>query len=242
MFDLIAFDADDTLWHNETLYSKTQDKFKQLLSNYQSAEWIEQALYEREMRNLQYFGYGIKGFALSMIETAIELTQGRISGAEIQEIINFARDMLKAPVQLLEHAEEVIARLSQTYDLMIITKGDLFDQETKISRSGLADYFTHFEIVSDKTRDTYEALVARYDIDLGRFLMVGNSLRSDILPIVAIGGQAVYIPFHITWAHETVTNQDEEQLGYFELEHIGLLPALVDRLSNRGDATGSSQQ
>jgi putative hydrolase of the HAD superfamily len=230
--DVIAFDADDTLWHNETLYLMTQDKFKQLLLSHHSTERIAQELDETETHNLQYFGYGIKGFTLSMIETAIELTDGRIQGREIQEIINFAKEMLKAPVQPLEHVEEVIAKLSESHALMIITKGDLFDQETKIARSGLASHFKHIEIVSEKTSDTYERILAKYNIDPRRFLMVGNSLRSDILPVLAIGGQAVYVPYHATWAHETVINQGEEQKGYFECEHIGLLPALVERLSS----------
>lgn len=234
MIDVIAFDADDTLWHNETLYSMTQDKFKQMLSRYHSADWIEQKLYETEMHNLEYFGYGIKAFTLSMIETAIELTEGRIQGGEIQALIDFAREMLDAPVQLLDQAQKVVAQLSETHTLMIITKGDLFDQETKIAQSGLADYFSHVEIVSDKTENTYRQLLVKYDIAPQRFLMVGNSLRSDILPVLAIGGQAVYIPYHLTWAHETVDldEQDEEQQTFVELEHMGLLPDLIDELSD----------
>jgi putative hydrolase of the HAD superfamily len=231
-FDVIAFDADDTLWHNETRFVVAQDKFKQLMSSYHSAELIEQKLYETEIRNLQYFGYGVKGFALSVIETAIELTDGQVRGREIQAIIDVAKGMLKAPVQIFEHVEEVIAELSKSYELMIITKGDLFEQETRIARSGLVNYFTHVEIVSAKTRDTYKALLAKHSVDARRFLMVGNSPRSDILPVVAIGGRAVYIPCHNTWAHEIVINQDGGQEGYFELEHIGLLPALLERLSS----------
>ncbi len=233
MFDVIAFDADDTLWHNETLYSITQDKFKQLLSEYRGTDGIDQVLYETEMRNLQHYGYGIKAFTLSMIETAIELTDAQVQGREIREIIDFAREMLNAPVQLLDGAADVIRTLSASHPLMIITKGDLFDQESKIARSGLADYFTHVEIVSHKTEDTYKALLARHNIHPERFLMVGNSLKSDILPVVAVGSQAVYIPYHLTWAHEVVANPDEEHQGrYFELEHIGLLPALVKKLSS----------
>jgi len=230
MFDIIAFDADDTLWHNETLYTVTQDKFKQLLSKYRDTDGIDQVLYETEMRNLQHYGYGIKSFTLSMIETAIELTGARVQGREIREIIGFAREMLKAPVQLLEDVEDVIRTLSASHQLMIITKGDLFDQESKIARSGLADYFTHVEVVSHKTEDTYKALLAQHHIHPGRFLMVGNSLKSDVLPVVAIGSQAVYIPYHVTWAHEVVANPHEERQDYLELEHISQLPALVEQL------------
>ena len=230
MFDVIAFDADDTLWHNETLYTVTQDKFKQLLSRYRSTDGIEQELFETEMRNLQYYGYGIKSFTLSMIETAIELTDGRIQGREIREIIGFAREMLGAPVQLLAGVEAVTRSLSESHRLMLITKGDLFDQESKVARSGLAGYFTHVEIVSQKTKETYQALLAKHDIAPDRFLMVGNSLKSDILPVLAAGGCAVYVPYHLTWAHEVVNNPGGKEKGYFELEHIGQLPDLVARL------------
>jgi len=232
MFDLIAFDADDTLWHNEILYTTTQDKYKQLLSEYLSAELIDQKLYETEMRNLDYFGYGIKGFTLSMIETAIELTAGRIQGWQIQQIIELAKKMLQAPIQLLPHVKETVAHLAAIYPLMVITKGDLLDQETKIARSGLAGYFTHIEIVSEKNQATYQTLLDRYNLEPRRFLMIGNSLRSDILPVVALGARAIHIPYHTTWAHEAVADDYTSQ-DYFELEHIGQLPALLDRLNYR---------
>src|SRR3972149_8325975 len=163
-FDTIAFDADDTLWHNERLYVNAQAKFKQLLAQYHSPEWIDERLYQTEMRNLHHFGYGIKAFALSMIETALELTEGRLSGSDIQTIINSAREMLAAEVELLEHVADTIPGLAAAYPLMLITKGDLRDQEMKITRSGLASHFRHIEIVSDKGRDNYEALLQRYAI------------------------------------------------------------------------------
>ncbi|MFL5805808.1 MAG: HAD family hydrolase [Roseiflexaceae bacterium] len=230
-FDIIAFDADDTLWHNETLFSMTQDKFQTLLARYAGAELALDTLYEIEIRNLETFGYGIKGFTLSMIEAAVELTHGQVVGQDIQQIIDFAREMLRAPVQLLDHVAELIPQLAETYTLMLITKGDLFDQESKIAQSGLADYFAHVEIVSDKRQDIYQALLRKHKIAPERFLMVGNSLRSDILPVVALGGAAVHIPYHLTWAHETVGGDAGAQ-QYFELEHIGLLPALLERLSD----------
>ncbi len=160
-FDVIAFDADDTLWHNETLFSMTQDKFRQLLARYEGAELALDKLYEIELRNLETFGYGIKGFTISMIEAAIELTQGRVVGQDIQQIIDFAREMLRAPVQLLDHVAELIPELAQSYTLMLITKGDLFDQESKIAQSGLADHFAQIEIVSEKRKETYRCAAAQ---------------------------------------------------------------------------------
>jgi putative hydrolase of the HAD superfamily len=232
MFDLIAFDADDTLWHNETLYTQIQDKLKALLTSYVDSETVEQRLYETEMRNLKYYGYGIKSFTLSMIETAIGLTKGKIQGAEVQQIIDFGREMLTAEVQLLEHAEETLSKLAQSYELMVITKGDLLDQKSKLSRSHLSDYFQYVEVVSDKTRQTYETLLAKHGIKPQRFLMVGNSLKSDILPVLALGGHAVYVPYQTTWAHEIVDSPLVEHDRYYELEHIGQLPGLVEELSS----------
>ncbi|GIV95934.1 MAG: haloacid dehalogenase [Herpetosiphonaceae bacterium] len=231
MFDVIAFDADDTLWHNETIFTVTQDKFRQLVEPYLRSSWTGQELFETEVRNLRYFGYGIKGFVLSMIETAIEMTGGQIPSHEIRKIIDFGKAMLDTPVQLLDHVERVIPALVRSYTLMIITKGDLFDQETKIAKSGLAEYFTHIEILSDKTTKTYQAVFNKYGIDPQRFMMVGNSLRSDILPVIALGACAVHIPYHVTWAHEIVSHHEIGDLQYFELEHIGLLPGLIESLT-----------
>jgi putative hydrolase of the HAD superfamily len=232
MFDLIAFDADDTLWHNELLYAEAEDKLKTLLASYVDGETVEQKLFETEMGNLKYYGYGIKSFTLSMIETAIGLTKGQIQGAEVQQIIGFARDMLTAEVQLLEHVEETLRALAQSYALMMITKGDLLDQKSKLSRSRLSDYFQVVEVVSDKTRQTYETLLAKHRIKPQHFLMVGNSLKSDILPVLALGGYAVYVPYQTTWVHEIVDSPPFEHDGYYELEHIGQLPRLVEELSS----------
>lgn len=230
--DVIAFDADDTLWHNEGLFVASQDKFKQLLTHYHSAEWIERKLYETETRNLAHFGYGIKGFTLSMIETAIELTEGRITGTEIEKIIGFAREMLSAPVELLDGVGETIPQIAANYELMLITKGDLFDQEGKIARSGLGDYFTRIEIVREKNKSVYESIARRHNIAPQSFLMVGNSLKSDILPVVAMGGRAVYIPYQTTWIHERVADDDLLQAEFIRLEQINLLPALLDELAH----------
>ncbi len=230
MIKTIAFDADDTLWHNETLYTVTQEKFARLLVDYKDPADIERELYDTEMRNLRLFGYGIKGFTLSMIETAIELSDGKIRGYEIQTIVEFAKEMLQAPVQPLEDVEKVLSHLADNFQLILITKGDLFDQETKIARSGLAPYFQGIEIVSEKTPRVYIKLLAKYDVEPHQFLMVGNSLRSDILPVLEIGGQAVYIPYAITWAHEVV-EEGEAQKQYHVLNQIGFLPELVRQIN-----------
>jgi putative hydrolase of the HAD superfamily len=224
MFDVIAFDADDTLWHNEPLYRDVQQKVGALLAPYHAPVWVRQRLYETEIRNLGHYGYGAKGFTLSLIETAIELTEGRISGAEIGQIISFTKAMLQAPIELLDGVRETIQTLAETYDLMLITKGDLFDQEGKLARSGLGDYFRRIEIVPDKTPAVYAALAKKYDLNPARLLMVGNSLKSDILPVLALGGQAVYIPYQTTWEHERVAEADLADQDFHELAHIGLLP------------------
>jgi putative hydrolase of the HAD superfamily len=230
-FDVIAFDADDTLWHSERLYAEAQKQFTQLLANYHEPEWINERLYQTEIRNIQHFGYGIKAFALSLIETAIDLTEGRISSKEIHEIIGWAKKMLNSDVELLPHVNQIIPQLSSQYPMMIITKGDLLDQETKIKKSGLVKYFQHIEIVSQKTLEGYENLFKKYSIEPSRFMMIGNSLPSDILPVLKLGGNAVYIPYEITWLHETAEQPPRGKAGYYELENIGQLPRLLAQLT-----------
>lgn len=228
-FDMIAFDADDTLWHSERLYARAQAEFAKLLAHYHDEKFIHDRLYETESRNLAHFGFGVKGFALSMIETAVELTEGRISGRDIQAIINLARHMLNADVELLDGVSETIAALAQTHRLMVITKGDLLDQEKKIERSGLGKYFQRVEIVSDKTPANYARLLAKHSLDPQNFFMVGNSLRSDILPILELGGSAAYIPYEITWLHETA-EPPTGRPGFYQLERVQQLPALLEEL------------
>ncbi len=230
-FDMIAFDADDTLWHNERLYVNAQTKFAELLSQYHKPEWVSERLYQTETQNIQHFGYGIKAFALSMIETAVELTEGRISGKDVQAVINLAKEMLTADVELLDHVRETIPQLVANHRLMLITKGDLLDQETKIVRSGLGEYFQYIEVVSHKTRESYERVLKRYSLVPEHFMMVGNSLKSDILPILELGGNAIYIPYELTWLHEIADTPPEGQRGYYLLEHMGQLPALLERLA-----------
>ncbi len=231
-FDVIAFDADDTLWHSESLYAAAQEEYRRLLAAYAETEVIDRVLHKTEMRNLPAYGYGVKGFALSMIEAALELSQHQISGSEVQQVLDLAKRMLSTEVELLEGVAEVVAQLAETYPLMLITKGDLAHQEAKIEQSGLKPYFRSIEIVTDKTPQSYAALLARHHIEPLRFLMIGNSLRSDILPVLEIGGQAVHVPYAITWAHEHVDVPPDQQGRYHELERIGQLPALVEQLNH----------
>jgi putative hydrolase of the HAD superfamily len=233
MIDVIAFDADDTLWHNETLYAQAQAGFESLLTPYRDGAGARQELYKTEMRNLRLYGYGIKSFALSMIETAIEVSDGRIGAAEIGQIIDLAQEMLEAPVELLEGVAEAVPTLAAVCRLMLITKGDLRDQEVKLARSGLARYFWQVEIVRDKSAGVYRGLLDKHGITPGRFLMVGNSLRSDVLPVVEIGGKAVHIPYHITWEHEQVPESVHAGRGYAELEDIRLLPEYAEGLCQK---------
>jgi putative hydrolase of the HAD superfamily len=232
MITTIAFDADDTLWHNERIFPSAKKKYQELLAGYHDHEWIEQRLDEAESRNILHFGYGIKGFTLSMIETACELTEGRVSGNEIQEIIGFARHMLESPIEVLDGVRETISELAPDYSLMIITKGDLFDQEAKLARSGIGDYFHRVEIVSRKVRATYDDILDRNGIDPGEFVMVGNSLKSDILPVLEAGAMAVYIPYETEWFHEMVTEEDTRGKDFATLDKISDLPGWLTRISN----------
>ena len=229
MFDAIGFDADDTLWHNERLFSMTQEKFRGILKEHAS-DLVDRTLYETERKNLQMFGYGIKGFVLSMIETSIQLTNGDITGKEIEQIMDFGREMLGAPIQLLENVESVLQQLKKKYSLFLITKGDLIDQETKIARSGLSEYFDAIEILTEKDEETYLKVLEKYQIKPNHFLMVGNSLRSDVLPVLKIGGAVVYVPYEIDWAHEKASKPSESEF-FHEMEQIGQLPAWLDNLN-----------
>ncbi|CAN5590571.1 HAD family hydrolase [soil metagenome] len=210
MITTIAFDADDTLWHNERIFLSTKDKYTALLAEYHDKNYIERHLDATETKNIKHFGYGVKGFTLSMIETACELTEGRITGDKIKEIISLAREMLASPIEVLEGVRETIEALSKEYRLILITKGDLLDQETKLARSGLGDYFDFFEIVPRKDAKTYKYILRRHEINADEFVMVGNSLKSDILPVLEIGAQAVFVPYETEWFHEQVADEELE--------------------------------
>jgi len=228
MFDVIAFDADDTLWCNEPFYTQAKSEFAHILSDYACSSPIEQTLDLIEVGNIQHYGYGIKSFALSMVEAAVELTGGQIRGGDVQKLVDLARQMLQTDVQLFDHVAETLSALS-SYDLMLITKGDLFEQERKITCSGLASIFRYLEVVGEKSPEVYRGLLRKYNIDPARFLMVGNSLRSDILPVLEIGGQAVYIPYAHTWFHESESDVLQAAKPYHVLEHIGQLPEWLER-------------
>jgi putative hydrolase of the HAD superfamily len=225
MYDVIALDADDTLWHNEPLFQATQARFRELLARYHSPGWVDERLYAAESRNLRRFGYGIKGFVLSMVETAIELTEGRVSGEEVGRILAWGHGMLEAPVELLDGVADTVESLAARHRLVLLTKGDLFDQEAKLARSGLGDHFSAVEIVSEKDARTYAAVMRRQGVAPGRFLMVGNSLRSDVLPVLEAGGSAVHIPYAVTWAHETVPETALAGKAFARLERFDELAA-----------------
>lgn len=229
MFDVIGFDADDTLWDNERLYAEAKERFFDLLAECADRAACEQRLDEMEARNIGYYGYGIKSFILSMIEAALELTSDRVAAEKIRAILGFARTMLAAEVRLIDGVGEVVSGLAQRYPLMLITKGEASEQKRKIEESGLADYFRWVEIVPDKTPEIYRAVLERYNIAPERFLMVGNSLRSDILPVLAVGGQAVLVHYYNNWSHEM--DVDAEHLAQHRLENLRQLPALIEKLT-----------
>lgn len=224
--EFIAFDADDTLWHSERLFTATEAKFRRILEKFHTEQWIDAKLHETQMKNLKHFGYGVKGFTLSMIETAVELSEGRIKGDEIALIISYAKEMLSSPVELLEGIEDSLAELSKTHSLMVITKGDLFDQESKIARSGIGDYFGHVEVVARKTTEVYEKILSKQNVSARNFMMVGNSLKSDVFPVASIGGTGVHIPYETTWAHEAAEAHEIENHKFIHLENIRNLSAL----------------
>ena len=230
--DVIAFDADDTLWHNETQYTYGKERFGQLLSGYQDPEKIMRRLDVIEMENVHTYGYGIKSFSLSMVEAAVGITNGQVQGGEIQAILDLTKDMLEMQMVLFDQVEETLAVLSADYDLVMITKGDTFEQERKIERTGLAGYFKHIEIVANKTAAVYRGVLRKYAVEPTRFLMVGNSLRSDVLPVIEIGGQAVYIPYEHTWVHENMVDQPVDEESYHEIEQLAQLPELIKALND----------
>ena len=202
--EVIAFDADDTLWVNEPYFQETERKFCELLEDFLPQHTTAKELFRIEIQNLSLYGYGIKGFMLSMIETALQITDHRISNEAIEKIINYGKDLLARPIELLDGVTEVLDALKDRYRLVVATKGDLLDQERKLRKSGIEHYFHHIEIMSDKTEADYRKLVQHLDIQPASFLMLGNSIKSDILPVLAIGGHAIHIPYHTTWAHEKV--------------------------------------
>ena len=224
---VIGFDADDTLWVNETYFREAEQEFAKLLSHYETPNKIDQELYMMEIKNLPLYGYGVKGFMLSMVEMAIELSNYNASNKIIEDVLNIGKDMINKPVELLAGVEDVLRELSGNYKLIVATKGDLLDQERKLEKSGLLDYFHHIEVLSEKKEENYQKLLKHLDIDPASFLMIGNSLKSDILPLINIGAKAIHVPFHTTWQHETVTN---DELNGNEYQTVKTLTEILDYL------------
>ena len=227
---VIGFDADDTLWQNEQYYKLTESHFRSLLADYAEGEHVSERLLEAEKRNLAHYGFGIKGFTLSMIETALEITEGRAPSSVISEILAIGRDLLSHPVECLPHARDALEALSGKYFLVLITKGDLFDQERKLAQSGLGDYFDAVEIVSDKTATTYRRIFGKHGEGPERGMMIGNSLKSDIVPAIAAGAWGVFVPHELTWVLEHV-DKPEEQPRFREIPDLGHVPDLVASLA-----------
>ena len=222
----VGLDADDTLWHNETIFRLTHDRFVALLADHADRETLESRLAETEKRNLRLYGYGVKGFTLSMIETAMELTGGEAPAPVVREILAAGREMLAHPVETLPGVDEALAALSERYRLVLITKGDLLDQERKLAASGLGDLFAAVEIVSEKDRGTYDRVFARHGTGADEAVMAGNSMKSDVLPALEAGAYAVHIPYVITWAHE-LADAPEGHARFGALENIADLPQWI---------------
>ncbi len=206
---IIAFDADDTLFVNEPYFQETEHKFCDLMSDYLSHQGLSQELFKIEIQNLDLYGYGIKGYVLSMIEAAMKISNNTLSLEVIEKIIQYGKELLEKPIELLDGVEDTLKTLHGKYKLVVATKGDLKDQRSKLHRSGLGKYFHHIEVMSDKQEVDYTDLLKRLEIDPSDFIMIGNSLKSDVLPVLNIGGHAIHIPFHTTWEHEKIDHTIE---------------------------------
>jgi putative hydrolase of the HAD superfamily len=227
---VVGLDGDDTLWHNETRFVLTQAALKDLVRRHVPDADVDAHLDEVEMKNLGMYGYGIKAFTLSMIETAIQVTGGKIPASDLDVILGWGKRMLMEPTELLDGVEAALRELNGRYDLLLITKGDLFDQESKLARSGLAELFAGVEILSEKNVESYRAILARRGIKAEEFVMVGNSLKSDIAPVLALGARAVHIPYHVTWHREVVPEESLPKSRWHKLESIGELSRLVGEM------------
>ena len=216
---VIGFDADDTLWVNEPYYRTVEEEFKRLMMPYDTGVDITQELYRTEMNNLSIYGYGIKSFMLSLVQCAIEVTEGKVSTETIAQILDLGKGMLRRPIELLEDVKTVLETLAEDYTLIVATKGDLLDQEKKMMKSSIASYFHHIEIMSDKMEQNYVQLLKHLDMPPGEFVMIGNSMKSDILPVLNLGSYAIHVPFHTTWIHEEI---DEEPVSdrFFKAEKL----------------------
>lgn len=229
MIEVVAFDADDTLWHTETLFRETQACLAEILDNYADHAQVHDHLDEIEYKNIKLFGYGIKGFTLSMVETAIEISTGKISARDIHEIISLGKAMLDAPMQIMPGVGDVLIELGAVHRLMLITKGDMLDQTNKIETSGLADHFERIEIVTEKNAGIYAGIFSQHSVEPTAAMMVGNSLPSDILPVLELGGYGVHIPYVMTARFEQ-HDQSVQHPRFRELREIALLPSLLHTL------------
>lgn len=216
---IIGFDADDTLWVNEPYYREAERQFSVLISGYGIKEDVGTALFRTEMANLELYGYGIKAFMLSLVECAIEITGGGVSPETIRQIIGIGKKMLERPIELLDDVKTVLERLAPHYRLIVATKGDLLDQERKMKKSSISSYFHHIEVMSDKKEQQYIQLFNHLDIDPCEFLMIGNSMKSDIIPPLNLGAWAIQVPYHTTWAHEEVEGEPDSK-QYFRVNHL----------------------
>jgi len=228
MIEVIALDGDDTLWHSENLFVDTQDRFRDLVRPHVQVadDVLDERLLDCERRNLPLFGYGVKAFTLSLIETAIEVTDGRIPGRDLQAVLDLGKVLLDHPVDLLDGVREAVDALTDSYRVMVLTKGDLLHQETKVARSGLAELFWRVEIVSEKDEATYRRILERHEVDPATFVMVGNSVRSDVLPVLAISARAVHVPYSVTWALEHA-DPDPDLHDFPVLGSLAELPACI---------------
>ncbi|MCG7494669.1 HAD family hydrolase [Thalassobius sp. Cn5-15] len=225
----IGFDADDTLWHNERFFRITQDRFAELLRDHADDHHLSERLLAAERRNLGHYGFGVKGFVLSMIETALEVTDNRVPGEVLRELIDAGQEMLQHPIELLPHAHTAVEAIASTHRVLLITKGDLLDQERKLAQSGLGDLFDGVEIVSDKNPAVYTRIFAKHGDGAKRGLMVGNSMKSDVVPMVEAGGWGIYVPHGEIWEFEKAP-APETSPKYQALDHLGQLPALIERI------------
>ena len=223
---VIAFDADDTLWVNEPYFQETEKKFCALLEDYMPSHSIAQELFKTEIANLALYGYGVKGFMLSMVETALRVSQKTLNVEIIEKAIDYGKELLAKPIELLDGVQEVLQALKGKYRLVVATKGDLLDQERKLKKSGIEHYFHHIEIMSDKQEADYSKLIKHLDIPPQEFLMLGNSIKSDILPVLAVGAHAIHIPYHTTWEHEKV----EARVDHPNFHQIGNLKEVLNYL------------
>lgn len=226
MIKVIAFDADDTLWVNEPFFREAEEEFASLMEGFMPRHSSIKELYLTEIGNLNLYGYGIKGFMLSMIQTALKISEHKISVKAIDKILEIGYEMMQKPVEILAGVEEVLAELKDDYRLVMATKGDLVDQEKKLKKSGLDHYFHHIEIMSEKKVADFAKLVQHLDVAPEEFLMMGNSLKSDVLPVLELGGHAIHIPFHTTWEHEMIQHEVEHD-NFYQAEHIAQVVEMI---------------